>query len=83
MLEVRSKPGVKAGLGLVEGIPVYGFDGVRHEGGVSPVLALIWNVRTCRIAVSVGLGRLVEGEPQAVGAVRGGVPKLAQGQTVS
>src|SRR5215469_1069116 len=27
--------------------PVYYSDGVRHEGGVNPVQALVWNVGTC------------------------------------
>jgi hypothetical protein len=27
--------------------PVYCSDGVRHEGGVNPVQALVWNVGTC------------------------------------
>jgi len=28
-------------------IPVYGPDGIRHEGGVTSVQALVWNVGTC------------------------------------
>ena len=28
--------------------PVYWLDGARHKGGVSPIQALVWNVRTCR-----------------------------------
>ena len=29
--------------------PAYWLDGVRHEGGVSVVQALVWNVGTCRL----------------------------------
>ena len=29
-------------------VPVYWLDGARHKGGVSPIQALMWNVRTCR-----------------------------------
>ena len=80
MIKVTSKPGAKAGLGLVEGEPVYCLGGVRHEGGVSPVQALVWNVRTCRIVVPDGcFGRIGEGELQAVGAVRGRVLKACTG----
>ena len=77
MIKVTSEPGRKAGLGLVEGVPVYCLDGVRHEGGVSPVQALVWNVRTCRLDMPAGW--LVTGEPQAAGTVRGRVPVRGTG----
>jgi hypothetical protein len=32
----------------VQRVPVYWLDGARHKGGVSPIQALMWNVRTCR-----------------------------------
>ena len=79
MIKVTSEPGRKAGLGLVEGVPVYCLDGVRHEGGVSPVQAPVWNVRTCRLDMPVGFGQLVTGEPQAAGTVRGRVPVRGTG----
>jgi hypothetical protein len=31
--------------------PAYWLGGARHKGGVSPNLALLWNVRTCRADV--------------------------------
>ena len=34
--------------GEVWEIPVYCPDGVRHEGGVTLLQALVWNVGTCR-----------------------------------
>ena len=80
MLKVTSKPGRKVGPGQVEGVPVYCLSGVRHEGGVSPVQASIWNGRTCRFAVSAGrFGRLVEGGLRAAGTVRSRVPRQGTG----
>ena len=79
MLKVTSEPGRKADLGLVEGVPVYCLGGVRHEGGVSPVQALVWNVRTCRLAEPAGVFRLAQGGLQAAGTVRGRVPVRGTG----
>ena len=79
MIKATSEPGGRAGSGLVEGVPVYCLDGVRHEGGVSTVQALVWNVRTCRFDVLVGFGRLAAGELQAAGTVRGRVPVRGTG----
>ena len=31
------------------GCPDFGPDGIRHEGGVPPHLAVAWNVGTCRL----------------------------------
>ena len=78
---MTSKPGRKAGLGLAEGLPVYCLSGVRHEGGVSPVQALVWNVRTCRLSCRPDclLVGLVTGGPQAAGTVRGRVPVASIG----
>ena len=43
-----SKPGGSRYPGKeVWGAPVYCPDGVRHEGGVNLVQALVWNVGTC------------------------------------
>lgn len=85
MIKVTSEPGGKAGPGLVEGVPVYCLGGVRHEGGVSPVQALVWNVRTCRFDVSTQLFWLVgdgrtssrgNGEGESTGAKhRGGLSR--------
>ena len=79
MIKMTSEPGGKAGPGLVEGVPVYCLGGVRHEGGVSPVQALVWNVRTCRLDMPADFGWWVEGEPQAAGTVRGRVPARGTG----
>ena len=79
MLKVTSEPGRKADLGLVEGVPVYCLGGVRHEGGVSPVQALVWNVRTCRLAEPTDVFWLVQGGLQAAGTVRGRVPVRGTG----
>ena len=77
MIKVTSEPGGKADPGVVEGVPVYCLGGVRHEGGVSPVQALVRNVRTCRLDTPAGW--LVTGEPQAAGTVRGRVPARGTG----
>jgi hypothetical protein len=34
--------------GLVQGIPVYCLNGVRHIGGMKLIQALVWNVGNCR-----------------------------------
>lgn len=78
MLKMTSEPGRKAGLGLAEGLPVYCLSGVRHEGGVSPVLALVWNVRTCRLFRRTVISSATGG-PQAAGTVRGRVPLASTG----
>ena len=81
MLKVTSEPGREADPGLAEGVPVYCLGGVRHEGGVSPVQALVWNVRTCRLVMRPErlFVRFVEGGPQAAGTVRGRVPVRGTG----
>ena len=33
----------------VQQVPADGLGGVRHEGGVSAIQALVWNVGTCRL----------------------------------
>ena len=45
---------VKTGAGSltrdqVQQVPADGLGGVRHEGGVSAIQALVWNVGTCRL----------------------------------
>ncbi len=79
MIELTSEPGRRTGPGVVEGAPVYCLDGVRHKGGVSPVQALVWNVRTCRLDMPADFGWLVAGELQAAGTVRGRVPVRGTG----
>lgn len=78
MLKMTSKLGRKAGLGLAEGLPVYCLSGVRHEGGESPIQALVWNVRTCRLMHQTFVC-LMAGGPQAAGTVRGRVPFASTG----
>ena len=43
-----SKPGGFTVPGQAQRIPVYWLGGIRHEGGVNLVLALLCNVGTCR-----------------------------------
>jgi len=66
--------------GQVWGEPVDCPDGVRHIGGASLILALAWNVRTCRPDTVAGLlGRWREGVPQAAHTARGRVPSRGTG----
>ena len=44
-----SQPGREYAPGAVQRGPAYWLDGVRHEGGVSMVQALVWNVGTCSL----------------------------------
>lgn len=53
------------------GTPVSCPGGGRHEGGASPVLALVWNVGTCRSDV--------KGEPASGSTTRGRVPMRSGG----
>ncbi len=46
-IHLTSKLGSVVGPGQVQTIPAYGLVGVRHEGGVTLVQALVWNVGTC------------------------------------
>jgi len=35
-------------VGQARGVPVDGPGGIRHEGGVTSMQAVVWNVGTCR-----------------------------------
>jgi len=43
-----SKPGTVVNPGLAQGKPVYCLSGIRHEGSMNCLQALLWNVGTCR-----------------------------------
>jgi hypothetical protein len=46
---MTSKPGRVVTLGLMLKASAYCQRGVRREGGVSPFLARVWNLGTCRL----------------------------------
>ena len=49
MMLMTSQPGGERVPGLGQEVPVYCLVGVRHEGGVNVIQALVRNVGTCRL----------------------------------
>lgn len=66
-----------------EGLPVYCSVGVRHEGGVNPVQALMWNVGTCTAMRREKLKRPTRESPSTDAECRDGVARSSDEGSVT